>query len=115
MGIEKPEKNYEGIITKIAKYFKYNKISFIFLLLILTILIVGTINNKGLITRIKLTKIKKELELQRQVEQKKSEQLQQEIEQLKVSDKKIEEIARDKYGMYKEGEKVYKIIIDSTK
>lgn len=112
---EKPEKNYEGPITKIAKYFKYNKISFIFFLIILSVLIWGIFNSKGLITRIKLNKVKNELEQQRNAEQKRSERLQDEIEQLKTSDKKIEEIARDKYGMYKEGEKVYKIIVDSTK
>ncbi|MGB9697480.1 MAG: FtsB family cell division protein [Ignavibacteria bacterium] len=115
MHTEKPEKNYKGPITKIARYFKYNKISFIFFLIILTVLIGGIFNSKGLITRIKLTKVKNELEQQRNAEQKRTDQLQQEIEQLKTSDKKIEEIARDKYGMYRDGEKVYKIIVDSTK
>lgn len=109
------EPKYEGLITKIARYFKYNKISFVFFVIVLIILILGIFNSKGLITRIKLNKTKNELEQQRNAEQKKSEQLQQEIELLKTSDKKIEEIARDKYGMYKEGEKVYKIIVDSTK
>ena len=37
------------------------------------------------------------------------------INDLKNSYQKIEQIAREKYGLTKEKEKVYKVIIDSTK
>ena len=48
-------------------------------------------------------------------ENKKSEALRKEIEDLRTSDEKLEKIAREKYGMTKEGEKIQKIYIDSTK
>jgi cell division protein FtsB len=41
--------------------------------------------------------------------------LQREIDELKTSDKKVEKVAREKYGMVKEGEEIYKIQVDSTK
>jgi cell division protein FtsB len=46
---------------------------------------------------------------------KRSAELQKEVEELKSSDKKIEKIAREKYGMTKEGEKIQRIVVDSTK
>lgn len=45
----------------------------------------------------------------------KTKELQKDIEELKSSDKKIEQTAREKYGMTKENETIYKILIDSTK
>ena len=56
-------------------------------------------------------------ELQRKLkdEQDKTIMLQKEIEDLKSSDRKIEKVAREKFGMVKEGEEIYKIQVDSTK
>ena len=48
-------------------------------------------------------------------EQEKTLMLQKEVEDLKTSDKKIEKVAREKYGMVKEGEEIYKVVTDSTK
>ena len=50
-----------------------------------------------------------------QAEQKRNTEIKKEIDELNNSDKKIEQVAREKYGMTKDGEKIYKIKIDSTK
>jgi len=63
----------------------------------------------------KLESEKTELENQLKAEMKKQDSLKNLIEELKNSDKKIEEIAREKHKMTKEGEKIYNIIVDSTK
>ena len=58
---------------------------------------------------------KEMLEGQLEAERKRSIELQKEVEELKTSDKKIESVAREKYGMTKEGEKIQRIVVDSTK
>ena len=71
--------------------------------------------NKGIISRIKLESEKKQLEEQFQTEINKSEELQKEINELNNSENKIEKVAREKYGLTKEGEQIYRIKVDSTK
>ncbi|HEY6952151.1 MAG TPA: septum formation initiator family protein [Bacteroidota bacterium] len=66
-------------------------------------------DNKGIIARVKLESQKRELEhkvLQAEAETK---QLQAQIKALQGDKKTIEKIAREKYGMAKEGETVYRI------
>jgi cell division protein FtsB len=70
---------------------------------------------KGILQRVELEIEVKELREKLKDEQEKSLILQKEIEDLKSSDKKIEKVAREKYGMVKEGEEIYKIQVDSTK
>jgi cell division protein FtsB len=70
---------------------------------------------KGILQRVELEMENKQLQQQLKDEQEKTVKLQKEIEDLKSSDKKIEKVAREKYGMTKEGEEIYKIQIDSTK
>jgi cell division protein FtsB len=68
-----------------------------------------------LLTRLRLNNEKKQLEQQLQTEIKNGEELQKEINELNTSDKKIEKVAREKFGMVKDGEKIYRIKIDSSK
>ncbi|MFA5403597.1 MAG: septum formation initiator family protein [Ignavibacteria bacterium] len=105
----------DSLIKKIARFFKYNKLAFFFLLIIIAHIGLAIFGSKGLLTRIKLESDKSQLEKQLQEEQKKSEELKKEINEINTSDKKIEKIAREKYGMTKDGEKIIKIKIDSTK
>jgi len=63
----------------------------------------------------KLEREKKELENLIIFEQKKSDSLEKKIKEIQTSNEEIERIAREKYGMTKEGEKIYKIYTDSTK
>jgi cell division protein FtsB len=105
----------DSILKKIARFFKYNKLALIFLFIITAHILLGIFGSKGLLTRLKLESEKKQLEKQLQDEMNKSEELKKEINEINTSDKKTEKIAREKYGMTKDGEKIIKIKVDSTK
>ena len=105
----------DSVLKKIARFFKYNKLAFIFLLIIIAHIGLAIFGSKGLLTRMKLENDKKQLEKQLQDEIKKGEDLKKEINEINTSDKKVEKIAREKYGMTKDGEKIIKIKVDSTK
>lgn len=105
----------ESILRIIARFIKYN-LKFVFaLLFFIGLILFAVFGNKGLLQRMQMESEKKDLEKMLEAEVKKTEYLKKEIEELKSSDKKIEEVAREKYGMTKEGEKIYKVIIDSAK
>ncbi len=104
-----------GPLAAIARFFKYNLRLALVLIFFAGLLSFALFGNKGILQRMKLESEKEQLEKKLQEEMKRSADLQKEINDLKSSDKKIEEIAREKYGMTKEGEKIQKIIVDSTK
>lgn len=104
----------EGIFKKTARFIKYNS-RFVLVILFFTGLIsLAVFGNKGLIQRYKLESEKKELEKELDAEYKKSEDLKKEIEALSTSDEKLEQVARERYGMTKEGETIQKVITDTT-
>ena len=105
----------DGLVKKIARFFKYNKLALIFLLIIVAHIGLAIFGSKGFLTRMRLDNNRKQLEKQLQDEIKKGEELKKEINEINTSDKKIEKIAREKYGMTKDGEKIIKIKVDSTK
>ena len=105
----------DGLFKIIARFFKYNMKSVLVIIFFICLLSFAVFGNKGLLQRLKLESEKKDLETQLENEIKKTKELQTEIEELKSSDTKLEKVAREKYGMTKEGEKIYKIIIDTTK
>lgn len=70
---------------------------------------------KGLLQRVELEMENRELQRKLKDEQDKTIMLQKEIDDLKSSDRKIEKVAREKFGMIKDGEEIYKIEVDSTK
>ncbi|MBS1492605.1 MAG: septum formation initiator family protein [Bacteroidetes bacterium] len=109
----KPEK--DGLLKIVMRFIKYNKKVVLFLIVLGTLLVFASIGNKGLISRLRMESERKALEVQLKEEQQKTKDLQKDIEDLKSSDKKIEQTAREKYGMTKENETIYKILIDSTK
>jgi cell division protein FtsB len=111
----KEEEIKESLLKKIARFFKYNKLALIFLLVICFQLGLAIFGAKGFLMRMKLESNKKQYEKQLMEEQKKTEDLKNEIKELNTSDKKIEKVAREKYGMTKDGEKIIKIKVDSTK
>jgi len=87
----------------------------LYLLVLLVIVSYAVFGKKGILQRVELEMENKELQQKLKYEQEKSIMLQKEIEELKSSEKKIEKVAREKYGMTKEGEEIYKIQTDSTK
>jgi cell division protein FtsB len=79
------------------------------LLASIVLVIYLTFDNKGIIARIRLESQKKQLEekiLQAEAETK---ELQAQIKALEGDKKTIEKIAREKYGMARDGETVYRV------
>ncbi|MEO6694846.1 MAG: septum formation initiator family protein [Ignavibacteria bacterium] len=107
--------NSDVFFKKIVRFIKYNSRLVFVIVFFIGLISLSVFGNKGLIQRIKLESEKKDYDVILKTEVKKSEELQKEIDELKSSDNKIEKVAREKYGMTKEGEKIHKIIIDSTK
>lgn len=105
----------DGILTVIARFVKYHKVLIGIMVVFLVIAAYSVFSDKGLLTRIRMNREKERLSRIMEEEKKKQDSLKKEIELLNTSDKKIEKIAREKYGMTKEGEIIYKIEVDSTK
>jgi cell division protein FtsB len=108
-------KQKNNLLKIIAKFIKYNRKLIVILSLFVVLIYLAVFGNKGIIQRVKLEKEKKQLEHQLIEEVKRTDELQKEIENLHNSDETIEKVAREKYGMTKDGEKIYKIIIDTVK
>jgi len=66
-------------------------------------------SNKGIIQRFSLESEKKEIQVQIHQAQQEQLLLQQQSKALDTDPKAIEKVAREKYGMIKEGETVYKV------
>lgn len=105
----------EGFFKNIVRYIYHRRKSFFFFLIILALLSYAVFGKKGLLQRYELEIENRELKEKLKNEQERTLILQKEIEDLKTSDKKIEKVAREKYGMTKDGEEIYKIVVDSTK
>ncbi len=106
--------NEDGFVKKIFRFVKYNKLLFLFIIVIAAHLFLAVLGSKGLLTRFKLVSDKKQFENQLLNEQRRNDSLKKLIDELNNSDSRFEKIAREKYGMTKEGEKIFKIEIDST-
>ncbi|MDZ4713164.1 MAG: septum formation initiator family protein [bacterium] len=108
-------KERDGFVKKIARYFKHNLTVVLVSVFFICLISMAVFGNKGILQRFNLENEKKDLEEQLRSELKKTQDLRKEIEDIRTSDEKMEEIAREKYGMTKEGEKIYKVTVDSTK
>jgi cell division protein FtsL len=104
----------ESILVKFLRFIKYNKFFTLLGLIIVSLLVYAVIADKGLMTRLKFQNDKARLEKQLIEEKKKQDTLRKEVDSLNNSDEKIEKVAREKYGMTREGEVIYKIEIDSN-
>ena len=105
----------DNFFKNILRYIYSRRRMFILFFLLLLILAYAVFGRKGLLQRVDLELENRELQKKLKDEQEKTLILQKEIDELKTSDKKIEKVAREKYGMTKDGEEIYKIIVDSTK
>ena len=86
-----------------------NKTLRITLLLVVPILSFITFSNKGILQRINLENQKNDMKVKLVQAQQEQAQLQQQSKALDTDAKAIEKVAREKYGMIREGETVYKI------
>ena len=104
----------ESFFKTIIKYIFHRRKAFLLGLVMTALLAYAVFGKKGLLQRYELDMENSELREKLKNEQDKTIMLQNEIEDLKNSDKEIEKVAREKYGMTKEGEEIYKIVVDST-
>ncbi len=72
------------------------------------VLVYGVFGNHGIIQRWRLQHEKAELERKIREANEETKQLQLQSKELDSSKKAIEKVARERYGMAREGEKVYK-------
>jgi len=92
------------------KFFKRLKKRDAIILLILAVAFVYILfDSHGLIQRIRLSEEKSELENKIRLLQNENDTMRAEIEKLQKSDQEIERIAREKYFMHRNGEKIIKI------
>ena len=105
----------ENLLKNLIRYVYQRRRFFFYFSILLVILSYAVFGRKGILQRVELELQNRGLEQKLIYEKQKTTALQNEIELLKTSDKKIEKVAREKYGMVKEGEEIYKVVIDSTK
>lgn len=105
----------DSFFKNIVRYIFHRRKFFLYLIVLLLILSYAVFGKKGILQRVELEMENRDLKERLKTEQDKTIMLQKEIEDLKTSDKKIEKVAREKYGMVKDGEEIYKIVTDSTK
>ena len=105
----------DSFFKNIARYIYRRRKFFLILLVLLLVLSYAVFGKKGILQRVELEMENTELKEKLKAEQEKTIILQKEIEELKTSDKKSEKVAREKYGMIKDGEEIYKIVTDSSK
>lgn len=84
-----------------------------FLLLLALLLLLST-GKRGFIQQLRISHKKKQLTKEIEMLQKEKEDLEEEIEKLKTPEY-TEKIAREKYGMAKKKEKVYRVIPEEKK
>lgn len=104
----------DGIFTSIVRFIKYNVNLVLVIVFFIGLISMTIFGNKGVLQKMKLEEETRELENLIKLELDKTENLQKEIDALSSSDTRLEEVAREKFGMTKDGEKIYKVTIDST-
>lgn len=105
----------DGFFKNIFKYLYHRKKILLYLLVLLVIVAYAVFGKKGILQRVELEMENEQLRTKLKEEREKTIKLQKQIEELKSSYKEIERVAREKYGMLKEGEEIYKVHVDSTK
>ncbi len=105
----------DGFLKNVIRYIFQRRKFFLYLVVLLAILSFAVFGKKGILQRVELEMENRQLKEKLAQEQQKTIMLQKEIEEIKTSDKKIEKVAREKYGMVKEGEEIYKVVTDSAK
>jgi len=99
------KRNFRTLLKKLLK----NKRAMLALLLGVPLLLVVLFGDRGIVQRMKLTKQKAELEQKIQQAEAEAGRLQTESKALDGDKRAIEKVAREKYGMIREGETVYKV------
>ena len=105
----------DSFVKNVVRYIYRRKRFFLYAVVLLLVLFYAVFGKKGILQRVELEMENSELKSKLKAEQEKTLILQKEVEDLRTSDKKIEKVAREKYGMVKDGEEIFKVVTDSTK
>lgn len=105
----------EKFLSLVFKYITSRKMFLFVVLFFITISAFAVFGKKGLLQRYELEVENRELKEKLKKEQEKTIFLEEEIKDIKNSERKIEKIAREKYGMIKKDEEIYRVIVDITK
>ncbi|MBW7887507.1 MAG: septum formation initiator family protein [Bacteroidetes bacterium] len=106
------------IFRKIKKQFtlqniyqkaKENPLRAIVIGILAILFVVAFFSSNGIYARLKLESQKKEIQEKIRTAEEEQEKLKAASKALEGDDKAIEKVAREKYGMVREGEKVYKV------
>ncbi len=89
--------------------FRKNRKLLLRLLVLLPILLYVLFNNKGVVQRIGLQLQKREMERKVQEVETEGRRLRNELKAIENDPDAIEKVAREKHGMVREGEKVYRV------
>lgn len=103
----------EKLLKRIARSAKRNKRRTLLLLLAFIVFLYMLFDNKGVITRLKLERQRKAWEEQLKADSLETQRLLETIKALETNRDTLERIARERYGMVREGETVYQIPNDS--
>ncbi len=104
---------YRGVthrfnLVRAFKKFIRNKRAVTFTVIGALVLVYGVLGNHGIVQRVKLQREKAELERKIKAASEETKQLQLESKDLDTNLKAIEKVARERYGMAREGERVYR-------
>ncbi len=98
------------ILKKLRNFLKGLKKRTAVVLLLLSIALVYILfDSRGLVQRIRLESKRSSLENKIRALEQKNASIQAEIQKLKTDDQEIERIAREKYFMHRNGEKIVKV------
>ncbi|HTR82593.1 MAG TPA: septum formation initiator family protein [Bacteroidota bacterium] len=96
-------------VRKLFSTLRTNKKLSLALIAVFLVFLYALFNNQGIIQRVKLEREKKEMLLKIQQAQEEQKQLQEQSKALDGDKKAVEKVAREKYGMIRQGEKVYRV------
>ena len=97
----------EKLLKKIANSAAKNKKRTVILILALLLFFYLLLDNKGILTRIRLERQQKEWVRRLQADSAETLRLQEQIKAYETNKDTLERIARERYGMTREGETVY--------
>jgi cell division protein FtsB len=99
----------ERLLKKIAKSAAKNKKRTIILIILFLLFLYLLFNNKGIVTRLRFESQHREWIEKLKTDSIETKRLQEQIKALEGDKRTIEKTAREKYGMAREGETVYRV------
>ena len=102
------DRSPRGAVRGAGKFLKDRRLRYA-LLIALPVVVFMTFSNKGLLQRLHLESQKREIQTRILLAEQEQSRLQDQVKALDSDPRAIEKVAREKYGMIREGETVYKV------